>query len=141
DGKLVFLGRTDHQIKLRGYRIEPGEIETVLRGVPGVRQAVVFTTRVADQDRLVAAVDSGTAEVQETQLRSALSASLPPYMVPTQFIITDSIPINRHGKVDVELLKQLANRTIQGQNDDDTGLLVNDDSEIKIGAIWSEMLG
>jgi amino acid adenylation domain-containing protein len=141
DGNIVFLGRTDHQIKLSGYRIEPGEIESVLRSMVGVRQAVVYTTRVAGQDRLVAVVDIGDATIQEAQLRSALSATLPAYMVPTQCIITDHIPVNRHGKIDQEALKQLASRGTQGQDHDSTTGLGDDPIEAKIGAIWSEILG
>jgi len=141
DGNLVFLGRTDQQIKLRGYRIEPGEIESTLRGVQGVRQAVVFATHIGDQDSLVAVVDADEASVTETQLRNAISASLPSYMMPTQIIITDHIPVNRHGKIDMEVLKQWVKHASISQHDNAAVLLGGNVYEVKIGAIWSEVLG
>jgi amino acid adenylation domain-containing protein len=93
DGRLEFLGRVDDQIKLRGYRIEFGEIESRLLAVPGVNQAAAAVR----EDRLagyfVGSVDAG-------ELRRALAASLPAYMVPEAFVALDALPATPNGKLD-----------------------------------------
>jgi amino acid adenylation domain-containing protein len=93
DGRLEFLGRVDDQIKLRGYRIELGEIESRLLAVPGVNQAAAAVR----EDRLagyfVGSVDAG-------ELRRALAASLPAYMVPEAFVALDALPATPNGKLD-----------------------------------------
>ncbi|MFC4047952.1 condensation domain-containing protein, partial [Dactylosporangium siamense] len=88
---MEFLGRSDDQVKVRGFRIEPGEIEHVLLGHPEVSAAVV----VADGDRLVAYVVGESAG-----LREFLGARLPEYMVPAVFVELTALPLNRNGKVD-----------------------------------------
>ncbi|MFE5596238.1 amino acid adenylation domain-containing protein [Streptomyces sp. NPDC056549] len=99
DGVLLHLGRTDHQIKVRGHRIEPGEIEAVLRGLPGVREAYVL----ALPDRhgspeLLAAVSGNQCDPQ--RLFTELTEHLPPYMRPRRIAVLDSLPLNANGKVD-----------------------------------------
>ncbi|MFI0423847.1 amino acid adenylation domain-containing protein [Spongiactinospora sp. 9N601] len=93
DGTLECLGRTDHQVKLRGHRIEPGEIEAVLDAHPGVRQSVV----VVREETLVAFV-VGDAPVAE--LRTHAAATLPSYMVPGAFVRAEALPLTPNGKVD-----------------------------------------
>ncbi|WP_306208569.1 non-ribosomal peptide synthetase [Actinoplanes sp. RD1] len=90
-GSLEYLGRTDHQVKVRGFRIEPEEIESVALSHPGVTRAVV----VARGDQLVAYV-TGTPE----GLREAFAAALPPYMVPSVIHTLDALPLTPNGKVD-----------------------------------------
>jgi amino acid adenylation domain-containing protein len=93
DGSVDFAGRADHQVKLRGHRVELGEIEAVLSAADGVRDAVV----VLREDRLVAYVvgDIGTAGLQQR-----VTDALPPYMVPAAFVALDAIPLTANGKVD-----------------------------------------
>ena len=107
---LEFLGRADFQLKLRGFRIEIGEIEAALENQAGVGQAAVaareFTSRLQTQThtedkRLVAYVvpKSGT-ELEVADLRAALAATLPEYMVPSNFVFLDSFPLTANGKID-----------------------------------------
>ncbi|MES1244774.1 MAG: non-ribosomal peptide synthase/polyketide synthase [Acidobacteriota bacterium] len=98
DGRLAFLGRSDHQVKIRGLRIEPGEIEVALGRHLGVREAVVVLDRAA---RLVAyVVPAGEAAPTSRELCELLAASLPDYMVPAVFSMLPALPLTPHGKVD-----------------------------------------
>ncbi|MFD0266204.1 amino acid adenylation domain-containing protein [Streptomyces sp. NPDC127106] len=101
DGQLDFLGRRDHQVKIRGNRIELGEVEAALRGVPGVVDAVVTVQRSADVQRLVGYFigDPGPETV-----RAAVAATVPDYMVPAFLIRLDAFPLNTNGKVDRKAL-------------------------------------
>ncbi|WP_241833327.1 amino acid adenylation domain-containing protein [Streptomyces caatingaensis] len=103
DGTLEFHGRLDGQVKVRGYRIEPGEIEHALRSHAGVADAVV--TAVGNDDgtdaRLAAfVVPAGGAGAEEAALRDHLAALLPPHMVPTAWSVVESLPVTANGKVD-----------------------------------------
>jgi amino acid adenylation domain-containing protein len=100
DGALEYLGRTDDQVKIRGVRIEPDEIATVLGDHEAVAQAVV----VAREDRLVAYVVPDVANVGGAELRAALRARLPEYMVPNDVVFLDSLPVSRNGKLDRKAL-------------------------------------
>ncbi|MEU9347336.1 non-ribosomal peptide synthase/polyketide synthase [Streptomyces sp. NPDC048278] len=97
DGELEYLGRTDDQVKLRGFRIEPGEIETVLAAHPAVAHATV----VVRDDRLVAyAVPAPGATVDSAALRAHATAALPEYMVPAAVVTLDALPLTPNGKLD-----------------------------------------
>jgi len=101
DGRIEFLGRIDDQIKLRGFRIEPGEIETVLRKFPGVRDATVFVRAAGAGRQLVACV---VAEPDRklfcADLRARLASALPDYMVPARILAVERFPLTANGKVD-----------------------------------------
>jgi acyl-coenzyme A synthetase/AMP-(fatty) acid ligase len=97
DGALEFLGRLDEQVKVRGFRVEPGEVTAALLTHPGVRQAVVT----ADGDRLVAYL-AGSAEPDE--VRAHLAATLPAHLVPSGWVPVDELPLTVTGKVDLAAL-------------------------------------
>ncbi|HEX6037550.1 amino acid adenylation domain-containing protein, partial [Longimicrobium sp.] len=97
DGVLEFIGRTDFQVKVRGFRVEPGEIESALAALPSVAEAAV----VAREDRLVAYVTArGGARLEPSGLREALVRTLPEHMVPAAFVVLDALPRTTSGKVD-----------------------------------------
>jgi amino acid adenylation domain-containing protein len=98
DGEIEFLGRTDDQVKLRGFRIEPGEIEAALAGHPAVREAAV----VVREERLAAWVVPARpgSRPEAGELRDALRRVLPEHMVPTDFVLVDALPLTPSGKVD-----------------------------------------
>jgi hypothetical protein len=101
DGRLDFLGRADNQVKVRGHRIEPGEIETVLMRHPGVRQAVVAVRGEGEARRLVAWVSAANGgQVPVAELRGWLRSRLPEYMVPAAWVVVDAFPLTANGKVD-----------------------------------------
>jgi len=106
DGNLEFLGRNDSQVKLRGYRVELGEIELGLAQCAGIVQAFVMVrTDAAGEKRLVAYLTS-TEPVDAGALRAELGRHLPEYMVPAAFVRMDAIPVTANGKVDRRALPE-----------------------------------
>ncbi|MDH6578571.1 amino acid adenylation domain-containing protein [Kitasatospora sp. MAP5-34] len=101
DGSLVFLGRRDRQLKIRGHRLEPGEIESALRAHPTVAQAAVAVDDRSAPPRLVAYVSSATAFPPDgRELVGYLARILPDYAVPAQVVVLDSMPLGPTGKLD-----------------------------------------
>ncbi len=99
DGALEYLGRSDHQVKLRGLRIELGEIEAALRELPGMDRVEVLLRQDAPGDaRLVAYVPSASADA--AVLRSHLATRVPDYMLPSAFVGVDHWPVTANGKLD-----------------------------------------
>lgn len=109
DGSLEYQGRCDQQIKLRGFRIEPGEIEVQLAASPWVREAVVQVCPTEHHPRLVAWIVP-TADVDRSalqgQLRAYLSERLPEYMVPSAYVWLDALPLTANGKLDRRALPE-----------------------------------
>jgi acyl-CoA synthetase (AMP-forming)/AMP-acid ligase II len=98
-GELVHIGRIDHQLKIRGYRVELGEIEAALRARPGVADAVVLPVAAADGETDLVAVCTG-AEQPAEEVLGALRSGLPPYMVPRRLQWREDLPLNLNGKTD-----------------------------------------
>ncbi|MUM27543.1 non-ribosomal peptide synthetase [Mycolicibacterium sp. CBMA 295] len=106
DGQLRYSGRADEQIKIRGYRVELGEIQTVLADVEGVGQAVVVAREDRPGDkRLVGYVtESVTGAVDSAEVRAALAQRLPGYMVPAAVVVLEALPLTVNGKLDKRAL-------------------------------------
>ena len=130
DGSLDYLGRTDHQVKLRGNRIELGEIEAALLQVPGVAHATVLLR----EERLVGYV-VGPELPSDEELQAALAARLPEYMVPAAFVRLDSRPVTANGKLDRAALPAPAGASSPTTDRPLTPL------ESALGAIVAEVLG
>ncbi|HEX8275905.1 MAG TPA: amino acid adenylation domain-containing protein, partial [Longimicrobiaceae bacterium] len=140
EGELEFLGRIDHQVKIRGLRIEPGEVEAVLAGYPGVSEAVVAVREEAPGRAMLvaylvpAAAEGGAALVDE--LRAHLRGLVPEQMVPAAFVILDSLPLSPNGKVDRRALPA----PVRGGGGREGGAPLTG-TERALAAIWEEVLG
>ncbi|MFD9253244.1 non-ribosomal peptide synthetase [Streptomyces bottropensis] len=134
DGKLEFLGRRDTQVKVRGFRIEIGEVENALLKVAGVRDGAVV---VAGGERLVA-FHSGRPLAAE-ELRDRLAASLPAYMVPSAFHRRESLPLTANGKTDRRTLTALAEEldAVDGRPGEPPATA----TEERLADAWAEVLG
>jgi amino acid adenylation domain-containing protein len=137
DGDLHCLGRMDHQVKVRGYRVEPGEIETVLAAHPAVREAAVAAWDDRGEKRLAAyVVGEGTAP-SPAELREHVRAHLPEYMVPDAFAFLPALPHTPNGKVDrLALPEPKADREGAGEY-----VAPRTPEEAALALIWSEVLG
>ncbi len=108
DGILEFLGRLDHQVKVRGYRIEPGEVESALLAHPAVCSAVVLPRPdTSGSMALVAYLETAPGAVSAGELRQHLKSRLPDYMVPSFYAFLESLPLTPNGKVDRNALAAL----------------------------------
>jgi amino acid adenylation domain-containing protein len=139
DGQLAYVGRADQQVKLRGHRIEVGEIEAVLRRQPGVRDAVVETRGVGAERRLVAYTVAAepTLPPPPATLQQQLRAVLPDYMVPTQWVGLAVWPLTAAGKLDRRALPEPAPRAAAAP----VGAAVpRTRTETMLAAIWRDVL-
>jgi hypothetical protein len=100
DGTLELLGRLDRQVKVRGFRVEPGEVEATLAAHPAVREAVVLTQETAPGDRRLAGYVTLRAPAAEAELRAHCAALLPEPMVPARIVTLERMPLTAQGKVD-----------------------------------------
>lgn len=136
DGQLEFLGRVDRQVKVRGYRIEPGEIEAALTALPAVKESVVqLREDTPGQQRLVAYVTPRAAAVEPAHLRGELARQLPEYMLPAAFVTLDALPMTPNGKVDREALP--APVTVVAP----VAQPPVNDTERVVAGIWGDVLG
>ncbi len=146
DGSVEFLGRADDQVKVRGYRVEPGEIESALRAHPGVASvAVLPRTDVAGDATLVAyvvprqagyAVSHGDRPTVKT-LAEWLAAQLPSYMVPGEIVLLDTLPLTANGKVDRVALAALS---VPIADVDSSRVAPRTPTETVVARIWCDVL-
>ncbi len=139
DGVFEYLGRIDHQVKLRGHRIELGEIEARLAGQPGVAQAVALVRedRPGDQRLVAYVVPKQDAALDPEALRSALALTLPPSMVPSLVLPLAAWPLNPNGKIDRRRLP--APEWPLDDGDDARGSA--DPLHAALASIWADVLG
>ncbi|HEX7239559.1 MAG TPA: amino acid adenylation domain-containing protein, partial [Longimicrobiaceae bacterium] len=131
-GELEYLGRIDHQVKVRGFRVEPGEVEAALRGAGGVADAVVL----ARDERLVAyVVPEPGEEVTGADLREGVRARLPEHMVPAAFVVLERLPRNANGKLDRGALPA------PGPGREGAYVAPRTPAEEVLSGIWAEVLG
>ncbi|MFE2756734.1 non-ribosomal peptide synthetase [Actinosynnema sp. NPDC059335] len=141
DGSFRFVGRTDDQVKVRGFRVELGEIEHALRALPGVTDAVAFARPTADSAELLACVtvEEGTSDT--AGLADRLRATLPDYMIPA-VVVTDRMPLNANGKVDrAALLAALPDRVPSPESAGPDPARPADPVTEAVTALWCESLG
>ena len=139
DGVLEFVGRFDNQLKIMGHRIEPGEIETVLRQHPAVGQVAVVARKMPRGDKqLVAYVIAAKAgEFSAAELKSFLAERLPPHMIPARIAAIDDFPLNHNGKIDRTALSTIE----QPASPEAPNSAVGTEMEQRIGALWNGILG
>ncbi|GCD33108.1 amino acid adenylation protein [Streptomyces chrestomyceticus JCM 4735] len=139
DGKLDYLGRRDAQVKVRGFRIETGEVENALLRVPGVRDGAVIVTERAGQGARLVAFYRGPRPLATDLLRSRLAQSLPAYMVPSAFHRHDGpLPLTANSKTDRKALAALA----AGLDDaDGRHLAPRTPAERRLATAWATVLG
>ncbi len=111
NGELQFLGRRDHQVKIRGHRIELAEIENRLSGHESVKQAAVIAKASGDTQRLVAYIIEAGNDVDLDVLRNHLTITLPDYMVPSDFVVISHFPLTPNGKLDIKALPEPSNQS------------------------------
>jgi amino acid adenylation domain-containing protein len=131
DGNIEYLGRNDDQVKLRGLRIELGEIQAGLTAIEGVKEAVV----VARDQRLVAYYTG--EQMAADVLRTALLAHLPEFMVPALFLHLDALPLSPNGKLDRKALPLPDTEALQHREYQEP----EGETETLLAAIWAELLG
>ncbi|WP_110514487.1 non-ribosomal peptide synthetase/type I polyketide synthase [Herpetosiphon llansteffanensis] len=137
DGNLVFIGRADEQIKLRGYRIEPAEIEAVLHEHPAIAKAAVCLVAEAEQPTLVAYLETKTSLPSDAELRRWLAKRLPPQMIPQRFLGLATLPTTSSGKLDRGQLGQLP---MPAPSSGEHGALPETPSELLVAEIWQTVL-
>ena len=138
DGTLEFLGRLDDQVKVRGFRVEPGEIEAALARHPAIRQAAVAVEDAGRGEHRLAAYFVSATPPSVEELRSFLARTLPDYMIPSSFALLDALPFTPSGKVDRQALAGLAATEMRRE---ESFVGPRDAVEEEIAAIWSELLG
>jgi amino acid adenylation domain-containing protein/non-ribosomal peptide synthase protein (TIGR01720 family) len=138
DGVIEYLGRLDHQVKVRGFRVELGEIEAALAQHEAIREVVVVAPEDQPGDRRLVAYYVGAGEVAGSELRAFLGQRLPEYMVPSAFVVLPAMPLSPNGKVD--------RKALPAPDRDRAALEVayaapRTASEEVLAGIWAQVLG
>ncbi|MFN0223043.1 amino acid adenylation domain-containing protein, partial [Paenibacillus sp. KR2-11] len=137
DGTIEYMGRIDHQVKIRGYRIELGEVEAQLAKADGVLEAAVTAIDDEAGQKQLCAYFTAERELSAAELRSAMSAELPGYMIPSHFVQLERMPLTPNGKINLKALPAPTAGTSSGTPyvEPRTPL------EAQLAAIWQEVLG
>lgn len=111
DGNIEFLGRIDEQVKIRGFRIELGEIESRIREIEGIKDCAVIAKADRAGDRAIHAYYTSKVKLNEAEIREKLKENLPEYMIPSNIMEIDIIPVTRNGKIDKRALPDIDTAT------------------------------
>jgi amino acid adenylation domain-containing protein/non-ribosomal peptide synthase protein (TIGR01720 family) len=140
DGSIEFLGRKDDQVKVRGFRIEPGEIEIRLNNHPQIAASVVVAQDGIDREKRLAAyvVGRGRNAPSATELRRFLGEELPEYMIPAAFVMLDELPLTPSGKIDKRALPRSDVARLQPDREYVPPRSV---AEKRLAEVWADVLG
>src|SRR5262249_44150155 len=138
DGNIQFLGRNDEQVKIRGHRVEPGEIEVALLQHPSVREALVIARPdKSHSNQLIAYVVGNPAHSSMDEgLREFLNGKLPHFEIPSHFVHLPQLPLTPNGKVDVRALPEP--QLLQGV--EPTAVAPRTATEKTLASIWGDLL-
>jgi amino acid adenylation domain-containing protein len=137
DGNIEFLGRIDEQLKIRGFRVEPGEIEAALARHPAISEAAVVAQQDGDGDPRLVAYLVAASQPNTGELRAFLSESLPEFMIPAHFEPIDVLPLTPSGKIDRRALPEPGRSSGPRERE---YVAPRDDLEAEIAAIWEQLL-
>lgn len=136
DGRILFMGRMDNQVKLRGLRIELDEIENVMNTYPGMMRSLVLVKENQREGQFLCAYFTANRRVDPNALKAHISKSLAKYMVPSVYMQLDSIPMNKNGKIDKKALPEPVTESPQRELK-----RPKNEMERKITAIFAKALG
>jgi amino acid adenylation domain-containing protein len=137
DGSIEFLGRMDHQVKVRGFRLEPGELAVVLLQHPALRDAAVVTDRDGRGDTMLVAYVVPAASIDVVELKAFLRERVPEFMMPAAIVSVASLPLNANGKLDRSALPPPhAGRSSPAEE----RMASRTDTEAAVAAIWADLL-
>jgi len=131
------LGRTDSQIKIRGFRVELGEVEAVIAQHPMVQTAVVVVREIESDRQLIAYVVPRSAIPTERDLRAFVKTKLPTYMLPAAFVVLDSVPLTANGKVDHKALPSPQETVVETRK----AVAPTTSLEASLEELWTQLLG
>ena len=138
-GQLIFVGRRDFQIKLRGQRIELGQIEqTVMKQFSSISGCIVVKYMHHDQEHLLAYIETLSDRVTETELREQCLSCLPSYMVPSMFVILERFPLSANGKIDRNVLPLPRSISFDEPNNEDSPPFTQ--MEERVHELWCKVL-
>lgn len=146
-GEVEYLGRADFQIKLRGIRIEPGEIEATLGMYPGVRTSIVVSKKLLNQGKesiqeaLVGYFVCDEKALSEYDILSFLETKLPRYMIPARLIQLQQIPVTINGKADLRALPAVEISIQPIASKDALPAQLRDETDVALGKVWADVLG
>ena len=137
DGRIEHRGRSDRQVKIRGHRVEPGDVEAALADHPGIRGVGVIAQDDGSGGVRLVACTTGERSVTASELRSFLAGRLPEYMIPSAFVVVDDLPLTPAGKVDHAALRAIAPARHEARAD---RVSLRTPVERELGLIWCEVL-
>lgn len=140
DGELAYLGRLDHQYKIRGHRVETGEVQAALGRLDEVAESAVLVVddRVRGKTLVAYVVPEPSRDVTPTRIRRALLRTLPDWLAPSSVVLLDSLPLTRNGKLDRQAL---AARRRDAGRERTRAAAPQGPTAVALAAIWAELLG